>query len=231
MATEFKFTANPPSPIEEFGRAVAVGLDTAIVGAPTGGIGPGAAYVFVQSGSGWTQQIRISASDETWRDAFGAAVAIDGDDLVVGAPEGGDEDRGRAYVFHRSGSSWSEQGLLLVASETTPYGSFGRSVSISGDYIIVGADAAAYVFHRDGSGWTEHAKLIAPASVSSTATFGCSVSISGDDAVVGARGGNEEGVACVFRRTRGRVGVSGAAPEGDRSSRRRLVRLVSRNQW
>ena len=193
MATEFKLLASPPLPIEDFGSAVAVGLDTAVVGAPTAGLGPGAAYIFVQNGSGWTQQIRVSASDETWRDAFGAAVAIDGDDLVVGAPEGGDEDRGRAYVFHRSGSSWSEQGLMLEASDATPYGTFGRSVSINGDYIIVGANNAAYVFHREGLGWIEEAKLNPPDALSYPSTFGHSVSISGVHAVVGASGGGGRG--------------------------------------
>ena len=141
MATEFKLTANPPLPNEAFGGAVAVGLDTAVVGTPTGGFGPGAAYVFVQSGSGWTQQIRVSASDETWRDAFGAAVAIDGDDLVVGAPEGGDKDRPRVRL--------SPKRTVLERAGSTARGERRRerapwilrcSVSISGDYIIVGAD-------------------------------------------------------------------------------------------
>ena len=203
MVTEFKLTANPPSAVEEFGCAVALSLDTAVVGARNGGFDPGAAYVYVLTGSGWTQHIRLDASDKTPLDHFGAAVAIDGDYVIVGAPDGGDESQGHAYVFHRSGSSWSEQGLL-VASDSMPYGSFGRSVSISGDYIIVGAGKAAYIFHRDGSNWIEQAKLTAPPSISSLSDFGRSVSINGVHAVVGDTMGGaaaNEGAACVFRQT------------------------------
>jgi FG-GAP repeat len=184
MDTEFKLTAINPVAVEEFGSSVAVSGDYAIVGARHGGFDPGSAYVYMTTGTGWTQQAKLNASDKQGLDHFGDAVSIDGDYAIIGAPDGGSTSQGYAYIFHRSGSLWNEQ-AKLTASDVTAYGSFGRSVSIHGDYVIIGADKAAYIFHRAGSAWIEEAKLTAPPSVTLSSDFGVSVSMSGDHVIVG----------------------------------------------
>jgi len=112
----------------------------------------GAVYAFARSGGAWYQEAYIKASNAGAFDRFGIALAIDGDTLVVGAPEeaslatgvNGDEAdndayaSGAAYVFVRDGSNWSQQ-AYLKASNTNAADSFGSAVAISGDTIVVGA--------------------------------------------------------------------------------------------
>jgi hypothetical protein len=94
----------------------------------------GAAYVFVRSGTTWSQQAQLLASDAAVLDQFGNSVSLSGDTAIVGAMN--DDitvglntvtDAGSAYVFVRSGSSWSEQAHLL-ASDGFKYDRFGNSV-------------------------------------------------------------------------------------------------------
>ena len=119
---------------------------------------------------------------------FGRSVAISGDTVVIGA-EGEDDggtDSGSAYVFARSNGVWSLQ-AKLNGSDTAAFYSFGISVSISGDSVVVGTSfiGKVYVFIRNGSSWSEQAKLIASDAAIGD-RFGYSVSISGDSIVVGA---------------------------------------------
>ncbi len=219
-----------------FGYAVAVSGDTVVVGAPyedsqaTGVNGDqsdnaasdsGAAYVFVRSGTTWSQQAYLKASNTETDDNFGYAAAIDGDTLVVGAVGesskatgvNGDQSddaaggAGAAYVFIRSGTTWSQQ-AYLKASNTGAGDEFGWSVAISGDMVVVGAFAedsnatgvngdqgdnsaktagAAYVFVRNDGVWSQQAYLKA-SNTEAFDYFGESVSISGDTVVVGADG-------------------------------------------
>jgi hypothetical protein len=112
----------------------------------------GAAYVFVRTGTAWSQQAYLKASNTNFGDQFGASVAISGDTIVVGANledsaatgvNGNQADNsaggaGAAYVFVRSGAVWSQQ-AYLKASNTNGGDLFGSSVDISGDTIVVGA--------------------------------------------------------------------------------------------
>src|SRR5262249_23134247 len=108
----------------------------------------GAAYVFVRSGTSWSQQAYLKASNAEAADVFGQSVAISGDTVVVGArledSNGTDEtdnsasQAGAAYVFVRSGTSWSQQ-AYLKASNAEEFDQFGFSVAISGDTVVVGA--------------------------------------------------------------------------------------------
>src|SRR5262249_15516067 len=145
---------------DNFGLSVDVSGDTVVVGAPfeasaaTGVNGnqadnsapnAGAAYVFVRSGGGWSQQAYLKASNTSAGDRFGCYVAISGDTVVVGAPRedsaatgvNGDQgdntavEAGAAYVFVRSGTTWSQQ-AYLKASNTDAGDQFGESVFISG---------------------------------------------------------------------------------------------------
>jgi uncharacterized repeat protein (TIGR01451 family) len=205
-----------------FGRSVAVAANTAVVGAPfddnLGGIDAGSAYVFLRSGTFWSLQQKLLASDGMPSAQSGTSVSLAGDTAVVGA-SGVDPpallDAGAAYVFVRSGSIWTEQ-ERLVASDAGYGDRLGHSVALSGDTVVAGArlddvlgsfDAgSAYVFVRSGSVWTEQQKLVASVSGAAFELFGSSVSVYGDTAVIGAErdatsGGMDAGAAYVFVRS------------------------------
>ena len=86
--------------------------------------------------SDWGTEQKLTASDGTEDDHFGNSVSIDGDYAVIGAGFNG--DNGAAYIFHRSGTTWTEQ-AKLTASDGAAEDWFGKSVSISGDYALIGA--------------------------------------------------------------------------------------------
>ncbi len=196
---ENKFIANDAAVYDHFGRAVSINGDYAIVGACLvgDGAGPGAAYIFVRDGeSGWTEQTKLLASDGEAGDFFGSSVSINGDYAIVGA--WGDRDNGwesgSAYIFKRDAEGGWLQQAKLTADDGSVDDRFGISVSISGDYAIVGAwgdnsyAGSAYIFKRDAEGgWLQQAKLTADYGEAGD-YFGYSVSISGDYAVVGAYG-------------------------------------------
>jgi hypothetical protein len=216
-----KIQASDKQQGDQFGRSVSISGDgnTAIVGTlaeGTGGSFAGAAYIFTRSGSSWSEQEKIQASDKQQGDYFGHSVSISeyGNTVIVGAtgedgPAFADADAGAAYIFTRSGSSWSEQ-EKLEASDRQGGLEFGRSVSISGDgnTAIVGTLASAYIFTRSvsTSTWSEQQE-IQSSDFSSGDQFGTSVSISGDGntAIVGAyaegTGGSFAGAAYIFTRS------------------------------
>jgi len=219
---------------DNFGYSVAVSGDTVAVGAigessnATGvngsqsnnsSVTSGAAYVFVRSGTNWTQQAYVKAGNTGAGDQFGTSVALSGDTLVVGARledsnatsingNGGDntaDNSGAAYVFARNGTNWTQQ-AYLKASNTGASDQFGNTVSVSGDTVVVGAfgedsnaigvngngsdnsasgSGAAYVYVRSGTNWNQQAYLKA-SNTGAGDSFGLSVSVSGNTVVVGA---------------------------------------------
>jgi nucleoside-specific outer membrane channel protein Tsx len=187
---------------DDFGDSVAIAGSTAVVGAPFHNSDAGAAYVFTQSGSTWSQQAELTAADGAAGDDFGASVAIAGSSAVVGA-YGSNSSAGAAYVFVRSGGSWSPQ-AGLSAADGAAGDDFGHSVAIAGSTAMVGAygsnssAGAAYVFALP----SQQAELTASAFADE---FGYSVAISGATAVVGARvktlGGYESAAAYIFVRS------------------------------
>jgi len=197
-AQEAKLTASDAAVADMLGYSIAIDADTIVAGAPFRddlGSNSGAAYVFVRSGSTWSQQAKLLASDGAAGDQFGGSVTIQGDTLVVGAPrdDGTGPDLGSAYVFVRSGSSWTEQ-AKLSASDAAAGDAFGRSLSVFGEAVVIGANqknehglrsGAAYVFDRSGSTWTQQAKLV-PSDGSAFADFGRSVSMGSGAILVGA---------------------------------------------
>jgi len=206
-AQEAKLLASDGAAFHDFGVSVSISGDYAVVGAPNdndNGSQSGSAYVFKRTGTSWTQEAKLLASDGAVADIFGTSVSISGDYAVVGAP-GFNVDpivTGSAYVFKRTGTSWAQEAKLL-ASDGAPNDRFGGSVSISGDYAVVGAfldvdngvqSGSAYVFKRTGTSWVEEAKLLASdRAAGDEFGFGSSVSISGDNAVVGARQDDDNG--------------------------------------
>lgn len=183
---------------EVFGTSVSISNDTAIVGAPFARVGAnfgqGAAYVFVRSGTTWTLQQKLSSSSGATGDQFGYSVSIDGDLAVAGAPNALVNLRGAAYVFNRSGATWSQE-AILTASDFGFMDNLGTSVAISGETVVAGApkadidvtsnQGAGYVFVRSGTMWSEQAKLTGSLA-SADALSGSSVAISGDTIVIGA---------------------------------------------
>lgn len=206
---------------DNFGYSVGVSADTIVIGAPYDTLAAetyrGSAVVFARSGGAWTQRAKVIASDGVRFDYFGYAVAVSGDTIVVGAPQdniGTQSDAGSAYVFVRSGNTWTQQ-TKLVAADAATGDNFGTSVSIWGDTIIIGAprdnvgaatdQGSAYVFTRDGTTWTQQTRLSAPDGLAND-QFGSSVAISAETAIVGAPNdaiGSEtnQGSASVFVRS------------------------------
>jgi hypothetical protein len=218
-----KLTALVPAAYDFFGEVVALSSDTALVGASNhtvvGADGAGAAYVFTRSGGSWTQQQRLTAAAPAAGDLFGDAVALSGDTALVGAPyhdAAGAPEVGAAYVFTRSGGSWTQQ-AELSASDAAGQDQFGVAVALSGDTALVGAlnhdsggvenAGAAYVFTRSGASWTQQATLTA-ADGAAQDDLGFSVALSGERALVGsfghdATGLEHAGAAYVFTRSGG----------------------------
>lgn len=216
---EAKLIPSDSAAFDDFGNAVALSGDTAVVGARSddhaGGVAAGSATVFVRSGTTWSQQAKLVASDAADNDFFGISVAISGETIVVGSfldDNGGGIDAGAAYVFVRNGTTWSQQ-ARLVASDGAAGDRFGTFVSIVGETIAVGAveadhggrdnAGAVYVFVRHGTSWSQQAKLVA-SDAAGYDEFGA-VSLSGDSLLVGSHwsdhgGGIGAGAAYVFVR-------------------------------
>ncbi|MBL9114880.1 MAG: FG-GAP repeat protein [Verrucomicrobiaceae bacterium] len=205
-----------------FGQSVAIEGNTAVIGAygEDGGVGgvngndndesqsgSGAAYVFVRNGSVWSQQAYLKAATPLQGDSFGLSVAISGNTIVAGAygDDSGGNDSGAAYVFLRTGSTWTQQAKLKAAVlDALDY--FGWGVSIYGDSIAVGARGedsstaaingnqnddslsaagAAYIFTRTGTTWAQESYLKATSPLMD-GYFGTAVSLYGDKLLVGA---------------------------------------------
>ena len=217
-----KLTASDAKELELFGRSVAISGQTVVVGAPVELChdlpGGGSAYVFTRSGTTWTEQAKLKASDTAADDEFGREVAISGGTVVVGAlrHDDPDPDSGSGYVFSRSGTTWTEQ-AELTASDAAADDQFGFSVAIAGQTVVVGVRSedpdlgggpllsagSAYLFTRSGTTWTEQVKLTA-SDADAGDQFGFSVATSGNAVVIGAIGdrdaGFSTGSAYVFTR-------------------------------
>ncbi len=184
----------------------------------------GAAYVFKRTGNSWSQEAYLKSSNSGSADWFGYTVSVSGDTIVVGAYQedsnqttitngttSSDDNSvsgsGAAYVFKRTGSTWSQEAYLKAPNlENSDY--FGTKTSVSGDTIVVGAygedsnqttitngttasgvngkldSGAVYVFKRSGSNWSQEA-YIKPPNPQSALQFSNAV-ISGDTIAVGA---------------------------------------------
>lgn len=212
---------------DDFGSPVAISGDTIVVGAVHDndkGTHAGAAYVFGRDEGGsdnWGEVDKLVADDGFSLDNFGAAVAVSGDTVIIGANledqgAGLGSDLGSAYIFVDD-SGWT-QVAKIVASDGDDDDSFGSSVSIDGDTAGVGApgddddgsgSGSAYVFYRDQGGadnWGQVAKLTAMDAAAGD-SFGSAVSVSLNNIVVGAHGdddnGSGSGSAYVFSRDKG----------------------------
>lgn len=213
-----KLIAADASNGDHFGEAVAISGGTIVAGAPTDRVGSnfeqGSAYIFVRSGDTWTQQAKLTANDGAGHDTFGAAVAISGDTVLVGAPwdDVSFENQGSVHVFVRTGNDWATQAKLTTQDGNFTQ-KFGYALAWDGSTAIVGApgdssngssSGSAYVMVRVANTWSQQAKL-SSGSPPYSLMLGTSVAISGDRAIVGAPGdlGNFAGYgsAYVFSRS------------------------------
>ncbi len=220
-----RLTAADGSDRDWFGVRVALEGDTAVIPADAddsdvNGVDSGSVYVFIRSGTTWTQQAKLTASDGAAVDLFGYSVALSGDTVLIGARFDDDDvngvDSGSVYVFTRCGTSWSQQ-AKLTAADGGAGDEFGYSVALSGDTAVITANAddsdvngvdsgSAYVFTRSGTDWSQQAKLTA-ADGAAGDLFGVRVALAGDTALIGARlddddvNGVDSGSAYVFTRS------------------------------
>ncbi|MCH7993769.1 MAG: hypothetical protein IIB57_04915, partial [Planctomycetes bacterium] len=190
---------------DEYGRAVAISGRVAVVGARKHDIAGmterGAVYVFrrdSQTGV-WGYRQELTAEDGDVGDLFGSSVAIDGDWIVVGAPEHdvfGVDNSGAAYAFHFDGSTWT-QARKFRADDHDEADQFGIAVAISGNWVVVGSkwdddgcpgeqedlakSGSAYTFFHDPAaasnvGWEPRTKL--QAQIVDGATVSCDAGFS-----------------------------------------------------
>ncbi|MCI5157511.1 MAG: hypothetical protein D3906_03560, partial [Candidatus Electrothrix sp. AUS1_2] len=158
----------------------------------------------------WTQQAKFTSDDSSdAEDQFGVSVSLDGDTAIVGCP-GEDSYRGSVYIFVRSANgTWIRQAKITEEYRGLYY-YFGRSVSLDGNKVLIGADSgdsfgAAYIFVRSIDGtWTQEAQLTA-SDWAAGDSFGDSVSLDGDTALIGTwhdnDNGHDSGSAYIFVRT------------------------------
>ena len=176
--------------------------------------------MFKRSGTVWSQQAKLVASDGHNNEQFGFSVDINGEYIISGARYDtvGGPNSGSAYIFKRSGTTWTQEDKLS-ASDSDDYDEFGFSVAIDGDYAVVGAyknndagsdSGSAYIFKRGGTTWSEETKLI-PSDGASTDVFGYAVSICNTYAIIGAKNDDgEKGSAYIFVKSQTEIEIQDA---------------------
>jgi hypothetical protein len=225
-----------------FGVSLALSGDgsTALVGAPGDAGLAGSVWVFVRAGSTWSQQgpplsvAEPSSEEGCVREVaecrFGSSVALsaDGNTALIGAPRVNGQ-AGRAFVFMRSGSTWSLAQELAGGAEEKGKGRFGRSVALSaaGDTALVGSPTdqgdrgSVWVFTRTGSTFSQQGPKLAGGEEEGEGYLGRSVAMSadGNTALVGAPGDSHRlGAAWVFARAGGLWTQQGPKLQGGEES-------------
>jgi uncharacterized lipoprotein NlpE involved in copper resistance len=234
------FAATPNSPVwieqgviagngaknDQFGKAVAVSGNIALVAAPNVAVGnnsgQGVVYVFTFSDGIWSQTAKFTANDGVPYEGFGHSVALDGTTALVGTPNaavGDNGGQGAVYVFSEADGTWS-QVAKLTAADGVQFDSFGWSVALDGSTALIGADnatignnsnqGAAYIFSLSKGVWSQVQKLTAKDGAAQDG-FGYAVALDGITALVGAQGatisGNSrQGAAYVFADSKGTWG-------------------------
>jgi len=168
-----------------FGRTMAAGIATvaiSAIGDDDKGSASGAVYVYVKTGAFWTED-KLTASDGSTNAQFGGALALDGDRLVVGAP-----NADRVYIFEHSGFSWTQ------VAELQPLGgpfseAFGTAVAVNGLRVAVTGDTfsnnGVYAFEKIGASWAQTQLFHAPLGTSG-AGFGQSLALTPTRLYVGS---------------------------------------------
>lgn len=172
-----------------FGFAVSLSGNTAVISAPDSNNSTGAVYIFVYNGSRWVQQSKIVPTDAIANDTFGWSVSLSGNVLAATSP-GANGGLGAAYVFSRSGITWTQQAKLKVPNSlATDF--YGYAVVTNGSLVYVAAPGynksagIVYQFFVNGTTGVLQSSL-SPYDVQLGALFGTSLSLSGNYLMVGA---------------------------------------------
>jgi hypothetical protein len=197
-----------------FGQSVDVSNDTLVVGTSHYD-NKGTVFVFQRENNRWSLKAQLTASNLELHDSFGYSVAIDGDTIVVGAPEdnGLNNKFGSVYVFVKPEGEWIDTTETAKLTASSPSKGFGLAVDIDGGIIVVGAPftdsnnlkktGEVFLFYKSRYGWettTESAKLNPPMTDSNN-FFGSAVAISNDVIVIGVPNAYEgSGTAYVFQK-------------------------------
>ena len=183
-----------------FGGGAAIDGDTLVIGAIFAGPGywhPGSAYVFVRDSSGvWVEQAKLELPNGYEQDLFGRRLDIEGDRIVVGVVNEDTQfgDDGAAYVYDRTGTTWSLTEKLVAPDNPGTEERFGWTVSIDGDRVAVGCPGddeqigdggSVYVFTEGPGGFVLEQKLF-PAQAVQNHGFGRGMTMIGDLIAVGA---------------------------------------------
>jgi len=191
-----KLTASDGEQVDFFGSALSIDGATAVIGAfadddPVAHDG-GSAYVFERVGGAWTETQKLVPPDLAAGDAFGAAVALSGDRLLISSlrDDGPGANAGAVYAFERSAGAWT-QVQKFQPEEINAGDEFGLKLSISGDTALIASmfddsfTGSVYVYEHQGASWVEVGKMTdddgAPGD-----RFGGATALSGDTALVGA---------------------------------------------
>ena len=211
-----KLTVSNGNSFDLFGLSVSLSGNRVLIGAEGDDDNvsdSGAAYVFDFDGSSWNLTKKIKVFDGGVGDGFGTSVSLLGDRALIGSSLDDDNgiNAGAAYIFDLIGNSWS-QTQKLTASDTGARDSFGNSVSLSDNRVLIGArkddsngdnSGSVYAFDENGGSWEQNQKILAESGTFATSQlFGASVSLSGNRALIGTpfddSNGNNSGAATIF---------------------------------
>lgn len=223
-----KLTGSTSAAGDHFGSSVSITPDFAIAGAALDaaeGTQSGSVYAYRFSDN-WVQKARIIANNTFVNDRFGSSFAVDGNYAVVGAAydaDGGGSGllgamgAGAAYIYVRSGNTWTQQARLSTGDGGST-GQFGTAVAISGDTVLVNSlgASAVYVYVRNGTRWVQQAKL-----TSGNSNFGRTLALDGDLAVISGDGNRyfyqRTGTTWSIKNTFGGGSASALSLEGNRA--------------
>lgn len=159
-----QFTLPADTVESSLGSSVVLKGDHAYVGAPDHGNGKGAVFVYRRANNGQWMEVASVMNPDTAGSNFGSSLAVDGMNLVVGAPQ---RDGGTVHVFNNDGSgSWNHT-ATLTSDQTTQRSQFGNAIAIHGDQILVGAPRNAgasgtvFVYRNEDGMWNESGRLVA----------------------------------------------------------------------
>jgi FG-GAP repeat len=196
-----------------FGSSVAITKDAIFVGAPRRNADAGAVYIFNRSNLAELQRLEGTKTQEVPFPYFGTSLAVNGDALVVSAPDGTSSTTAAsvAYAFQRNSSSnlWQEAQKISLSNasskQTLNDTGFGRALALKDGVLVVGAPSYSaykddtdllnvglvYLFTKQNDVW-EFTRELVSENPATNQYFGSSLAFDGNKLVVGAPGYNED---------------------------------------
>jgi hypothetical protein len=203
-----KFIGSDSAKSDQFGGAVAISGDVALVGSRHNDNNTGSAYVFEPTDGAWQQTAKLKAAVPTNYGQFGISLGVSSQTIMVGewrnAIKG--SQAGAVYVFRQGESGEWQPAKILFANDATPDDTFGYAVAVHRDRAVIGTlrmrghdrNSSAYIFERTASDdWQQTAKLIA-SSGGSEDHFGSAVAIDNATVVVGAESDGDDSSSAAY---------------------------------